>query len=293
MIYFSLPNLYNHTNLILKICELNKQIEKFKIPVQFVSIYESIPFCYLCGGININTNYILNYSDLQNKVNKHFGLTKRLNFSNLYIEKNDSKDEYFNLLLQLYENNSNWIEISNLPLAIELKEQNLLFDFIFSDSADVLFPFSEDNINTIIDQNIFKLISLPSYLNFNNFDLSKIQHCKFIELTINNICNNCSINLQKDCIKNEHNSIYNFSNNSHFLTCPNCSMYNDLNTINISIDDIQNIYLPLGITHYKLNNFPNIPNAFIDFIFFFVNYFIKEEYQQFVLEKLLKENYHD
>jgi len=32
-----------------------------------------------------------------------------------------------------------------------LKEKGFLYDLIFSAEADVLFPFNEDNINTIIE----------------------------------------------------------------------------------------------------------------------------------------------
>jgi len=64
MIYFSLPNLYNHTKLLFKICELSKRLDILKIPVSFVSINEPLPFCYLCGGININKNFILDYNNL-------------------------------------------------------------------------------------------------------------------------------------------------------------------------------------------------------------------------------------
>ena len=33
-----------------------------------------------------------------------------------------------------------------------------------------------------------------------------------LEITVNNICGNCTKNCQKDCIVKEHNNLYNFSN---------------------------------------------------------------------------------
>ena len=292
MIYFSLPNLYNHIGLLLSICDLNKRLEVMKTPVQFVSIDEPIPFCYLCGGINYNKDHILQYTDLQNTSETRIStLAKRLNFSNLYIDEQDLTDEYFNIVLDFYGNNfSNWIEVSNLSVATILKEKNISFELIFSSNADILHPINEDIINTILEQNIFKLISLPYYLDFNKFNLKNIVTRSKIELTVNNICQNCSIPCQQSCIKNEHSLIYDYSHLSKFLTCPNFLTYNNQKTILISLEEIQNIYLPLGIHHYKLNNFPDAPNAFIDFIFFFVNYFIKEEYQNEILLHMLKEN---
>ena len=290
MIYFSLPNLYNHVFLIKKIFSFNiKTKDVLKYPVHFITVEESLPFCYLSGGVNINQNFILTQPNLQDTI-KYNGITKRLNFSNLHININDLKDEYFNLILQFYGNNSNQIELTHLPIAIELKNQNIPFDLIFSSKANILYPFTPEIINTIIEQDIFKLISLPSYLNFDNFNLNNIEHKKYIELTINNICSNCPIAYYQKCIELEDNSIYNYSNNSHYTNCSNFMSYNNKKSINISLNDIQQLYMPLGITHYKLDNFPNTQKAFIDFIFFFVNYFIKEEYQQEILIDLLKEN---
>lgn len=289
MIYFSLPSLYNHNHLLLKICDLNKRLEVLKTPVQFIAINEFIPYCYLCGGININKDFILNYSDLQNQSEVHISiLAKRLNFSNLYLNEKDLTDEYFNILLQFYGNNfSNWIEISNLSIASYLKNNNIPFHLVLSQNADILHPFNPDILNMIIEQDIFKLISLPTYF---KYDLKDINNRTKLELTVNNICQNCSISCQQDCIQNEHSLIYNYSNISKFISCPNFLSYNNKDTTLISIEDIQEKYLPLGITHYRLNHFPNIPNAFTDFIFFFVKYFIKDEYQFEILSQMIKEN---
>lgn len=295
MIYFSLPNLYNHNRLLTNICNLQKRhMEMLKVPVQFVSMYEQLPFCYLCGGVNYNKDHILAYADLQSTSSTKIShLAKRLNFSNLFLQEDDLTDEYFKIVLQAYSNNkSNWIEISNIPVAIKLKEQNVQFELIFSQDADVLYPFTEDNLNTIIEQDLFKLISLPWYKT--NLDLSKINDRSKLELTVNNTCPNCSYTCQRSCIEKEHAAIYNYSNHSILLNCEKHPRYTDPKSLNISLEDIKNIYLPLGIKHYKLNHFPDEPQAFIDFIFFFVNYFIKEEYQQHILSRLLKENlYYD
>lgn len=293
MIYFSLPDLYHHDQLVSSICHLQKQeSEVFKIPVQFISMTESTPYCYLCGGINNNKNKFLMYDDLLISTQAQISfLSKRLKFSNIHIDESDINDEYFNVLINAYENNfSNVIEISNIPIAMQLKERGILYDLIFSAEADVLFPFNEDNINIIIEQNLFKLISLPNYAS--NLDLSKINNRKVLELTVNNICQNCPVVCQKQCIDNEHRSIYNYSNISSFSKCGNHLTYQNPKTINISLEDIQKKYLPLGIKHYKLCEFPDNPHAFIDFIFFFTDYFIKEEYQHKILFKLIKEYEH-
>ena len=293
MIYFSLPNLYNHNHLLNAICGLQKsRTETLKTPIQFVSMIEPIPFCYLCGGINYSTNYILNYSDLQETAKTRISyLAKRLNFANLNLDTSDLSDEYFNIILQAYSNNySNWIEVSSIPVAMELKENGIPFELIFSQDANILCPFTEEIINTIIEQDLFKLISLPCNT---KLDLTKIQNRSKLELTINNMCNNCSNLCQNICLEKENNAIYNYSNVSNFMSCNRLISYNDKKSMIISLEDINNIYLPLGIKHYKLNDFPNNENALIDFIFFFVDYFIKKEYQQEILTRLVKESRHN
>ena len=49
----------------------------------------------------------------------------------------------------MYNNLSNWIEISNINFAIALKEKYPGYDLIFSNTADILCPFSPDILNTI------------------------------------------------------------------------------------------------------------------------------------------------
>lgn len=288
MIYITLPNLYKYQNLKLALCGLNKEISKMKIPVHFVSAYESLPYCYLGGGVNVNNGFIFKYHQLQAKSQIHYSLAKRLNFSNLNIEEKDFKDEYFNIILDLYDESS-WVEVNNIPLAIALKDKYPLFELIFSDTADIMFPLTPETINTIQEQDLFRLISIPTYYNNDLEFLKNIKHRSKLELTINNICKNCSVNCQKNCILTEHNNIYNYSNASIFNNCEKFYAYNDPEATLITLEDIQNVYLPLGITHYKLNNFPKLQNAVIDFVFFIVDYFIKDEYQTEILTKLIKE----
>lgn len=288
MIYITLPNLYKYQNLKLALCSLNIETEKMKIPFRFVSQYESLPYCYLCGGVNINNNFIYKYHQLETRAKTHYSLAKRLNFSNLNIEEKDIKDEYFNVVLNLYDQSS-WLEVSNIPFAMALKNKYPLYDLIFSSAADIMFPFTPETLNTIQEQELFKIISIPSYYN-KDFDfLKEIKNRSKLELTINNICNNCPVPCQKNCIISEHDSIYNYSNNSIFNNCDKLQEYHNSKSIDITLDDIKNIYLPLGIKHYKLDNFPNCKNAIIDFIFFITDYFFKEEYKEEIIQKLIKE----
>ena len=131
------------------------------------------------------------------------------------------------------------------------------------------------------------MISLPAYYSTNLDFIRAISHRSKLELTVNNICANCSINCQKDCIVAEHSNIYNYSNTSGFKTCANFCSYLNKNASLITLQDIKTTYLPMGITHYRLNNFPDIKNAYIDFVFFVADYFIKDEYKEEIKEWLI------
>lgn len=70
-------------------------------------------------------------------------------------------------------------------------------------------------------------------------------------------------------------------------TCPKIKSYDNMQTIMIPLEDIIHKYTKLGITHYSLGPLPHNQRAILDFLAFFVNYFIKAEYR-FEIYKLLE-----
>lgn len=292
MLYFTLPNFYNHTQLNSILSTLAKtKIETFIEPIQFISNYENLPYCYFNGGMNNNNGIIYKYHELEAKAQRRTNNAKRLDFSNLLVnEEEDIYDCYFNIILNLYNNGSNFIEVSNLKFADYLaKREDLLYDLIFSANADIMNEFNSDILNDIIEYDIFKLISLPLYYTKDIDFIKAINKRSKLEITVNNICGNCTKNCQKDCIVKEHNNLYNFSNNSIYKSCNNFILYNSNKNEIISINDILAIYKPLGITHFKLCNYPDKQGALNDFIFFFVHYFIKPEFREEILYIIIKE----
>jgi hypothetical protein len=119
-----------------------------------------------------------------------------------------------------------------------IKNRFPFYDLIFSEFADIMYPLTPETINTIQEQDLFKLISLPYYYN-NNFDfLKSIKHRSNIELSINNICGCCSKECYKNCILTEHNNIYNYSDSSILNNCTNFYSYNDSKSTLITLKDI-------------------------------------------------------
>lgn len=290
MIYFSLPNLYNYSKLVDLIFSISKkQIEKFIEPVQFITTYDDIPYLFLRGSINSNNEKFLKYNELNLVAINSKTVGKRINFSNILVEEQDIEDEYANLILEKFNNGSNYIEISNLSIAEKIKQNFPNYNLIFSENANFIHTFTTDIINMINEQDIFSLITIPPSIALNFDFLKKIKKRKNLEITVNNLCNNCLFKKMKTCYSKEHELIYNFSNYSFIKDCKDLIRYNFINSCNITIKEIKEKYQPLGINHFKLCDLPNNKNAIFDFIFFFVDYFIKQEYKEDILYQLLKE----
>ena len=97
-------------------------------------------------------------------------------------------------------------------------------------------------------------------------------------------CANCSYDTWGSCKSKEHDLLYNFSKQSMLNSCSKRLKYNNPKNILISYDEIQNNYLPLGINHFSLAEFSN--NDLMNFIIFFLNYFIKPEHYDTILQYL-------
>lgn len=282
MIYFSLPNLYNQFNLLHQIYLLNKnEINKFKIPVRFISITENLPFNYSNGNINYNKDFFFNYFQLQEKSQKQTEIIKRINMSNIYFCNTDFNDSYCNLILQCYESGSSEIEISDIDFLEYILNTYPNYQFILSPNILISNNITINALNQLINSNIISLFSLPYYYNNSNF-IFQIENKTKIELTINPLCSCSSIEQCQNCICQENKLIYNFSNQSHILQC----VQTNNNFYFISLNDIINNYLKQGINHYKLNEFSNTKQSFYNFLYFFVEFFIKQEFQMDILKRL-------
>lgn len=278
MIYITLPNLFNFYEInFLK----NIPDTYFKIKINFSTTKGNFPFCYWNGGFNNNKDDVkLSYYKISEYFNK-INIPVRLNCSNIYLNENDLEDSIANIILELGENGSNEIAISNISFYDILKEKYPNYKYIFSKEADLIYPFNEDIINLINENNIFKLIELPEYkIQDFNF-LKKIKNKEKIELPINSICNINCINY-KECLYHEHQSQYNFSLKNNFIYC------NKINKKNIflTFNDIKEKYLPLGYKHYSFLNSLFLSDA--ELINYIVNNFIKEEKQKEILEQYIR-----
>lgn len=285
MVYFTLPSFYYNYKINNFFITFTRNHENFlKYPVAFVATSGNFPYNYWNGGFNAAIGDGCVYDQI-NECNKNNICPLRLNCTNIRLGKEDFEDAVANTILDICHDSSNYIELVNFDLYKFLSERYKKYKFIFSHQADLIYPFTPEIINQLIDKNCFELITLPSYWSKNVYKIKEIKDCSNIELVVNKNCaENCS--MYKNCLLNNHDAQYNYSIENTFLACGKRPPYEDVVPL-VSLDNIYNIFYPLGIKHYKLEEMCS--NDKDHLLWFYIDYFIKDEYKSEVLRIAMKE----
>lgn len=269
MIYFTLQNFYENQKLNNILFIIHQQfINSFKAPIKFIYTAGSFPYTYWNGGINNNFGIGNNTYDTVIKYYQTNLLPLRINCSNINLNKEDFNDTIMNVILDLLNNSSNAIELSNLELYEYLYNKYPNFHYILSNNFNLINPLTPELINKLNEISDFYFIQIP--LNkVKDFDyLKAIKNKKNIELPIGDICSNCS-NLDQ-CNIQEQIAQYNYSDSFTKMNCSKCLGLNGI----ISLEDIQKNYVPLGFHNFILPDYYDSKNN--NMIKFFINYFIKD-----------------
>lgn len=269
MIYFTLQNFYENQKLNNILFIIHQQfIDSFKAPIKFIYTAGSFPYTYWNGGINNNFGIGNNTYDTVIKYYQTNLLPLRINCSNINLNKEDFNDTIMNVILNLLNNSSNAIELSNLELYEYLYNKYPNFHYILSNNFNLINPLTPELINKLNEISDFYFIQIP--LNkVKDFDyLKAIKNKKNIELPIGDICGNCS-NLDQ-CNIQEQIAQYNYSDSFTKMNCSKCLGLNGI----ISLEDIQKNYVPLGFHNFILPDYYDSKNN--NMIKFFINYFIKD-----------------
>ena len=269
MIYFTLQNFYENQKLNNILFIIHQQfIDSFKAPIKFIYTAGSFPYTYWNGGINNNFGIGNNTYDTVIKYYQTNLLPLRINCSNINLNKEDFNDTTMNVILDLLNNSSNAIELSNLELYEHLYNKYPNFHYILSNNFNLINPLTPELINKLNEISDFYFIQIP--LNkVKDFDyLKAIKNKKNIELPIGDICGNCS-NLDQ-CNIQEQIAQYNYSDSFTKMNCSKCLGLNGI----ISLEDIQKNYVPLGFHNFILPDYYDSKNN--NMIKFFINYFIKD-----------------
>lgn len=286
MIKFTLPNFYEAYKInefIIK--KVKENPEKLKFPIVINQVYGSLPFSIWNGGINSNIygNILMNH-EIIDYFQKSFTCT-RLDFGNTFIQEEDTFNNYGRIILEKSNNGSTAIELTSLKLYDMIKNNYKYFNnFILSSNAFCLNGFNIDIINALLENEDFKLISIPSWLSKDFELLDKIEQKEKIEVCINPLCP-YSCNKQCECNQIENQYQYDFSKKSVYQQCPLRHQYLDNPQI-INIEEIKDIYLAKGITNFKIaQSLPYQINH--EYILFLIKYFFKKEFQQELIQEYL------
>ena len=280
---FSLPNFFEFfkiNEVLGKISRNNP--EYFKADLCFDSVHGSYPYCYWNGNSNSNRGPGALYQDFVNCGLGSFS-PLRLNMSNVNLIDEDFTNVMANIILRESMSGSSYVEISNLNLMDYINEKYPYYKFIFSKNAHFAHPFTPDILNGVIDSNKFTLIELPLELNKDFEFLKQINNRKTLEIQVNSKCP-LSCESYKACNLACQKKQYDFCGFNIFNSCNTCVNNVSLHE-SISIEEILDKYIPLGISHFKIDSFEN-DKMYIDFV---LKYFFKEEYRTNVLEIFAKE----
>ena len=276
MINFVLPDFFmNFTINTFLIASIKEHPERLKAPINIWYTSGNFPYTIWNGGINNNFGELALYNAYLDCPTK-YPIPLRFNCANVCLEDSDFWDRQMNMILELNQNGTHSIEVSNLDLMNYINDNFENYKFVFSKQADLIKPFSIDIINAIIGFDKFEIISLPDRLN-RDFDFIKSLDKKHvIELTVNPPCPKYCRNYN-NCAIIEHENQLEYSSISMINNCQkNIFCRSDMNNI-ITIEEIQEKYLPLGINHFTFSSLVNLENP-MSIAGFYIQYFFKPEY---------------
>lgn len=247
---FHLPGLFEFTELYKHFIPLFYSHREFFYDfINITSIYGA-PFDYIWSGGRISlTGDIDEALDLLRKYN----IQARLTFSNSKLEEKHLSDPKCNNLVSRLNENDGIIIHSDLLL--QYLKHNYPKPYYVSSTTKVILDFN--NLLNEIRNDDFKYV-VPDF-RFNKSgkllnSLSKPEKDK-VELLVNECCD-IGCNKRKECYESVSLKILDVENNFKCTSKNSKQGYIFSKAMEnesfISIDDIQNIYLPKGFTNFKI-----------------------------------------
>lgn len=251
---------------------------------RFNQIEGTIPYNIWGGVININHGQnITSYNKLGEMFLQEM-LSPRLDFSSVVLQTEDFENNYNRVILEQGNNGATYITVSNLQL-YEFIKQNYPYykNFVLSENAWAITDITPEMLNCILENEDFKLVTLPDWIATEEY-ISQIKYKNKLEVIVNPKCPKCKI--KTECIINESNFIYNFSEKSMMNICPKKCNYAQRN---FSFNEITNRYMKMGVTHFKVTAAP--VEEMGEYFNFLVSFFLKKEYQDDILKTFISSTF--
>ena len=220
---------------------------------------------------------------------REYGISSRLTFSNSLLREEHLADSKCNALCALFERNGlaeNGVILCSDLLLNYLRERYPGFYFV-SSTTKVLTEFRQ--LEAELDREAFRYVVPDFRLNkaFDRLNALPDEKKRKVEFLCNECCRfDCRD--RKACYENVSRKSLGEDCDDHICTSPNAARgYRFSDAMNnpgfIGIDGIQNVYLPNGFSHFKIEG-RSLGSAMI--LEFLLYYMTKPEYQLRVREEI-------
>ena len=285
--YYHLPGLFEFYEFYKMLLPLfRNHREYFYDWCEIGSIYGAPADCLWGGGR-------VGFGDEQAsdviRLMKEYDISARLTFSNSLIRKEHLADKRCNRLCELFEKTGevkNGVIIHSDLLLDYIKKNYPEFYFV-SSTTKVLTDF--DDLKAELDRDDFEYVVPDFRLNKKLEQLNELPQSKKDKVEF--LCNECcafGCTDRKECYENVSRKSLGENCKDHICTSPQASRgyrFSDAmeNPGFISVDDIQNIYMPAGFSNFKIEG-RSLGSAIV--LEFILHYMVKLEYQLRVREEI-------
>lgn len=285
--YYHLPGLFEFYEFYKMLLPLfRNHREYFYDWCEIGSIYGAPADCLWGGGR-------VGFGDEQAtdviRLMKEYDISARLTFSNSLIREEHLADKRCNRLCELFEKTG---EVKNgviihSDLLLDYIKKNYPGFYFVSSTTKVLTDF--DDLVAELDREDFKYVVPDFRLNKRLEQLKALPQSKKDKVEF--LCNECcafGCTDRKACYENVSRKSLGEDCKDHICTSPQAAKgYRFSDAMNnpgfISVDDIQNIYMPAGFSNFKIEGRSLGSAIVLEFILY---YMVKSEYQLRVREEI-------
>ena len=285
--YYHLPGLFEFYELYRMFLPLFREHrEYFYDWCEIGSIYGAPGDCLWGGGrVGFGDQQPEDVAQLM----REYGISSRLTFSNSLLRKEHLADSKCNALCTLFEKNGsaeNGVILCSDLLLDYLRERYPGFYFV-SSTTKVLTEFRQ--LEAELDREAFRYVVPDFRLNkaFDKLNALPDEKKRKVEFLCNECCRfDCRD--RKACYENVSRKSLGEDCDDHICTSPNAARgyrFSDAmkNPGFIGIDGIQNVYLPNGFSHFKIEGRSLGSAVILEFLLY---YMTKPEYQLRVREEI-------
>ena len=284
--HYHLPGLFEFYDFYSEFLPLyQNHPEYFYDWCDIASIYGTPADCIWGGG---RTSFGQAHSTDVFALINEYKISPRLTFSNSLLTENHLADKKCNSLCKLFEkSDAETGIIIHSDLLLDYLKKNYSSFYFVSSTTKVLTDFSD--FETELNRKDFSFV-VPDFRLNKNFEklksLSQSQKDK-VEFLCNECCN-FSCTERKSCYENVSRKNLGLDVVSHKCTAQNSEQgYRFSGAMKnpgfISLDEIQNIYLPMGFSNFKIEGRGLGSAMLLEFLLY---YMVKPEYQLIVREEI-------